>query len=330
MTSEQVDLSRRYLEFLDWPDVCAELAQRAHSSRGVSACQTLPLCDSAEEARERMAEVTEAVEILRMGEACRCSISPRSRSTFARSVRAFPWVPRSCVWWRIFAKSWPMRAGFWPHPARRGVADAAPLVAWRPRSATTRIWCTWRARPSMPRASCATVLRPSWLACATSATRLPRRARAQADRSSARRNSSPFLQDQFVTLREDRFVLPLRASFKSMGLGIVHDTSRTGETVFVEPTALVELNNRLKVAEIEIRRESRRILQELAAAVSAAAPLLRTDRETLARLDVIGASARLAQAYQGMPVEIVDEPIVELASCATRCSPCARPARSGR
>ena len=48
---------------------------------------------------------------------------------------------------------------------------------------------------------------------------------------------APYLQDEYVTLREDRFVLPLKASFKSMGLGIVHDTSRSGETVFVEPTA---------------------------------------------------------------------------------------------
>jgi DNA mismatch repair protein MutS2 len=120
------------------------------------------------------------------------------------------------------------------------------------------------------------------------------------------------LQDEFVTLREDRFVLPLRASFKSMGLGIVHDTSRTGETVFVEPTALVDLNNRLKVAEIDIRRESRRILEDLAAAVSEAAPGLRTDRHTLTRLDVIGAAARLAAAYDGMPVEIVDESLVDL------------------
>jgi DNA mismatch repair protein MutS2 len=140
------------------------------------------------------------------------------------------------------------------------------------------------------------------------------RARDQAEQILGSEEYTPYLQDQFVTLREDRFVLPLRASFKSMGLGIVHDTSRTGETVFVEPTAMVELNNRLKVAEIEIRRESRRILEELAAAVSAAAPLLRTDRDTLARLDVIGASARLAEAYEGMPVEIVDEPIVELTS----------------
>ncbi len=139
-------------------------------------------------------------------------------------------------------------------------------------------------------------------------------AREQAERILRSDAIAPYLQDEFVTLREDRFVLPLRASFKSMGLGIVHDTSRTGETVFVEPTALVDLNNRLKVAEIEIRRESRRILEELAAAVSAAAPGLRSDRDALTRLDVICASARLAVAYDGMPVKIVDEPIVDLTS----------------
>src|SRR5437762_228525 len=49
---------------------------------------------------------------------------------------------------------------------------------------------------------------------------------------------APVLQDQFFTVRAERFVLPLKASAKSLGLGIVHDTSRTGETVFVEPTAL--------------------------------------------------------------------------------------------
>ena len=62
------DLHRRYLEFLDWPELCAELAQRAHSSRGVNACQELPLFDSTEAALERMAEITEASSILRAGE----------------------------------------------------------------------------------------------------------------------------------------------------------------------------------------------------------------------------------------------------------------------
>ena len=69
------------------------------------------------------------------------------------------------------------------------------------------------------------------------------------------------MQDQFFTIRAERYVLPLKASAKSLGLGIVHDTSRTGETVFVEPTALVAVNNRLKVTKLHSRRESRRILE---------------------------------------------------------------------
>ena len=79
------------------------------------------------------------------------------------------------------------------------------------------------------------------------------------------------MQDQFFTIRAERYVLPLKASAKSLGLGIVHDTSRTGETVFVEPTALVAVNNRLKVTELDIRRESRRILEQLTADVAAVA-----------------------------------------------------------
>src|SRR5512138_1530346 len=67
-SSETADLGRRYLEFLDWPEVCSELASRAHSSRGQLACQQLPLFDSAAAATERMAEITEAVSILRAGE----------------------------------------------------------------------------------------------------------------------------------------------------------------------------------------------------------------------------------------------------------------------
>ncbi|HEY0711529.1 MAG TPA: Smr/MutS family protein, partial [Polyangia bacterium] len=138
------------------------------------------------------------------------------------------------------------------------------------------------------------------------------RARNEAERVMKSEDYAPYLQDEYVTLREDRFVLPLRASFKSMGLGIVHDTSNSGETVFVEPTRIVELNNRLKVAEIEIRRESRRILEELAAMIAAAAPALRADREILTRLDVIFASARLAIAANAVPVTLVDEPVLAL------------------
>jgi DNA mismatch repair protein MutS2 len=120
------------------------------------------------------------------------------------------------------------------------------------------------------------------------------------------------LQDRFWTVREDRYVLPLRASAKSLGLGIVHDTSRTGETVFVEPTVVVGLNNRLKLAELQIEREIRRILEELTRDVARAAPALRVNLELLARFDVIAAKARLGVGYRGEALEITDEPVITL------------------
>ena len=97
-----------------------------------------------------------------------------------------------------------------------------------------------------------------------------------------------------------------------MGLGIVHDTSRTGETVFVEPTSLVSVNNRLKVTELDIRRESRRILEQLTADVAAVVVPLRRTAATLAAIDARAAAARLGVAYDGNAVEIVDAPVVDL------------------
>jgi DNA mismatch repair protein MutS2 len=308
------DLSRRYLEFLDWPELCAELAQRAHSSRGVSACQTLPLCATADEARERMAEVSEAVSILRTGESLPALNFPEIEIHLRAVSQGIPLGPEEL---RLVADFCEVVAN-----ARRFFGRLQPDgVLQTPR--LSRLAATLGYHEDLVRLARETFDATGELRSSASPElarlryerdQVASRARDQAEQILGSEEYSPYLQDQFVTLREDRFVLPLRASFKSMGLGIVHDTSRTGETVFVEPTAMVELNNRLKVAEIDIRRESRRILEELAAAVSAAAPHLRSDRDTLARLDVIGASARLAVAYDGMPVEIVDQPIVELMS----------------
>ena len=120
------------------------------------------------------------------------------------------------------------------------------------------------------------------------------------------------LQDRFWTIRQDRYVLPLKASAKSMGLGIVHDSSRTGETVFVEPSSVVELNNRVKLCDLHIEHELRRILEELSSEVAGAAPALRDDLEVLGGVDRISAMARLGVAYRGSPASLVDDTFVDL------------------
>jgi DNA mismatch repair protein MutS2 len=315
MTSaDHSDLGRRYLEFLDWPEVCAELALRAQSSRGVSACQTLPLCASAEQARERMADVSEAVSILRAGENLPVLNFPEIEAHLRSVAQGAPLGPEEL---RLVAEFCEVVAGgrrFFGRIQPEGALQTPRLSRLAAklgyheelvRLARETFDATGELRDSAS---------PELARLRYERDQVTARAREQAERILRSEEFAPYLMDQFVTLREDRFVLPLRASFKSMGLGIVHDTSRTGETVFVEPTALVDLNNRLKVAEIEIRRESRRILEELAAAIAGAAPLLRDDRETLTTLDVVCAAARLSQAYNGAAVDIVSQPIIDLTS----------------
>ncbi len=90
---------------------------------------------------------------------------------------------------------------------------------------------------------------------------------------------SPSLSDDFYTVRNDRYVLPVRADAKGAVRGIVHDASRSGTTLFIEPEAVVELNNKLKQAELAVARESFRVLRDLTAQVADEAPELLADIE---------------------------------------------------
>jgi len=306
-------LARQYREFLDWPELCVRLAAQAESSRGRTACQALPMCESAAEARERMAEVSELQNLLRLGESLPGLGFPEIEAHLQAVAQGAPLGPEELRQVADFCETAASARRFYGRIADQDPRIQAPRMSKLAAGLGYHDELVRMARETFDAAG---ELRDG---ASPDLGRLRRerdlvaaRVRSEADRLLQSEEYAPFLQDQFVTLREDRFVLPLRASFKSMGLGIVHDTSRSGETVFVEPTALVELNNRLKVAEIEIRRESRRILEELAGVVSQAAEGLRQDREILTRLDFLAAAARLAVAYDGTPVEIVDQPIVDL------------------
>lgn len=111
--------------------------------------------------------------------------------------------------------------------------------------------------------------------------------------------ASRFLQDRYYTVREGRFVLPVRSEAWGHVGGIVHDISSSGATYFLEPPWLVELNNGLRVAELEVQKEVERILERLSRSVAVKAGSIRVDQEVLARLDTIQAKARLSQAVAG-------------------------------
>jgi DNA mismatch repair protein MutS2 len=120
------------------------------------------------------------------------------------------------------------------------------------------------------------------------------------------------LQDRFVTEREGRWVLPVRSDAHERFPGIVHATSASGATLFVEPRAVVPMGNRLKVLEAEVKREEEAVYARLTALVADALPSVEAAARALAVADVRAATAKLAHEQAMVFPEIVDQPRIDL------------------
>lgn len=103
------------------------------------------------------------------------------------------------------------------------------------------------------------------------------------------------LQDSYYTERDGRLVLPVRTDVRSRIEGIVHDTSASGQTVFMEPAQVVGLNNQVRLARLNVQRERLRILETLAGLIKEHEDVLRRNQDQLVALDAIHARARLAR-----------------------------------
>ncbi len=112
------------------------------------------------------------------------------------------------------------------------------------------------------------------------------------------------LQEQLVTERNGRYVLPVRAEVKREMKGIMHDISNTGATVFVEPLETIETGNELRRFEIEEKQEIERILASLSALVGAAAVNIMHNINVLAELDLLLAKAYYAEKLRAIEPEI--------------------------
>src|SRR5713226_5427316 len=119
----------------------------------------------------------------------------------------------------------------------------------------------------------------------------------------------PFVSDYVVTIRNRRFVLPLKLNYSERLPGIVQDRSVSGETLFVEPMWAVELNNRLMLTEREAAAEEYRLLMRLSAMVRGYADQLRLAFAALTELDALNARAIFAARFGGSEPEITTDEI---------------------
>ena len=118
-------------------------------------------------------------------------------------------------------------------------------------------------------------------------------------------SNAAFLQEAFVTQRGGRYVIPLKADFRGRIPGIVHDQSASGATLFIEPLATVELNNRWRELQLEEEREVQRILAGLSNLVAEEGEFIQRTVEALARLDLAFAKARYAEEIEGVEPRLV-------------------------
>ncbi|HEV3154627.1 MAG TPA: endonuclease MutS2 [Candidatus Baltobacteraceae bacterium] len=114
------------------------------------------------------------------------------------------------------------------------------------------------------------------------------------------------IQDAVVTIREGRFVVPIKAEFSGEVPGIVHDTSSSGQTLFVEPLAALDANNRVRTLRLEEEREIARILSELSQQIGSNAAQIEANVEMLAQLDLLAAKASVASAMDARAPELVE------------------------
>lgn len=115
---------------------------------------------------------------------------------------------------------------------------------------------------------------------------------------------SQYLSDLIVTIRDDRYVIPVKAEYRGKFGGVVHDQSATGQTLFIEPQAIIALNNRLREAQLAEVAEINRILGELSNELAPYTGQIKANAAVLGHFDFINAKARLAKT------EKATEPLV--------------------
>ncbi|MBC8535485.1 endonuclease MutS2 [Clostridiales bacterium BX7] len=121
-----------------------------------------------------------------------------------------------------------------------------------------------------------------------------------------------YLQEPIITMRGDRYVIPVKAEHKNDIPGLVHDTSGSGATYFIEPMSVVEANNELRVLLSKEQDEIERIIAELSAQVAESGESIKTDYDLIVALDVIFAKGKLSYQMKATRPLVGDDGVVEL------------------
>lgn len=301
-------LAQKTLDDLGWPTLVDHWAKRCATTRGERVVRAFPLFDSTDAARERAAEIKEARDLASRDAALPLGGISDIASAIERVRKAAaldaPELVAVATTGKALAR---LRAHLVEHAA------VAPKLAVRGADVADLghvfhpILDAFDADGKLvDHASDA--LGPLRRALASIKAQLVRRM----DSMLTDEKFAPYLQDTYYTQREDRYVLPVRTDGKGFVRGIVHGTSQSAATLFIEPEEIVDLNNKMKLAEAEVADEERRILTEFSGWVAEEADAFTVSLAAAETLDVIAAAAKMADDTVSAEPIIDDAPRIGL------------------
>lgn len=288
------------LRELGWQKLCDALAERARTPMGRERCATLLPGHDADAARARLARIEEARALRRLDRELPLADAVDVRPSLGLAERDGTLEPAE-----LLQVSRLIRAS---ESARRfcfSQADRAPLHFALAQELSELAPLAQELERAFDAAGNLLDTASALLGELRERARgLHRAIKARIEEMLKDEEIAPMLRDAYYSVRGDRYVLPIRAEHKAHLPGIVHNASNSGQTLFVEPQALVELGNQLTIAEAGALEEEQRILHELSAAVGRRAGPLEHDVEVLAVLDEAAAGGRLADAIDAGAPEL--------------------------
>ena len=296
---------------LEWPRLLEALAGHARSTMGAARCRALELATDLRGAQRRQQETMEMGQLQASGEALPALAFPDIRDPLARAKKGAVLEVhelRDCAMVLEILEESGRFVGRHQHDAPALATAAHPLQS----VGELRPVKTALDAAIHPDGSIKESATPELRRLTHQAQGLKQHMRDQVNQMLHSRRYEDILQEQYFAQREGRYVIPVKADMRGRVPGIVHDVSASGATVFIEPRELVELNNSIKVADLEIEREVRRILRELSSLVAAQAEVVLAGLEALAVLDGISARASFGRQLKAQPVGLNDEGRVRL------------------
>jgi len=298
-------LSQKAAQALEWPRLLEWLTQHAQSTMGAARCRSLPLASELADASLCQQETTEMLLLLDGKDPIPTVTFPDVRDLLIRAGKRGVLEAselRDCA--TVVALMGEVERWLTRHRLEAPVLSQR-IVRVRPAGQLRSTGSAIEAAIE-PDGTIKESATPELRRLANQAQELKQEMRLRLDHLLHSRRYEEILQESYFAQREGRYVVPVKADMRGRIPGIVHDVSASGATVFLEPRELVELNNSIKVADLEVEREVRRILRELTAMVASGSEGIARGVDALADVDVIRAKAELSRRLKCSPVMLND------------------------